>query len=1042
MHSPLPHLVPHRPTRPVLVVLVTCTAVGLMVLAMTLVSNGHVPVLAQDGGEQASISISGPGEIVIGGSATYTVTANNIGTSYLVSYGMSITSSGDKIRGDSDCTTNLSKNFPVTESNNSRTVTVYGCWLGTGTLTAELGVGTPKGDYSVDTTTKDIEVVPIKARFSTSSHIVDEGDDRSITVRLNPATPKALSIPIEIAKQGSTQSSDFSVSGLNSGSLSFSSGEDRTSFTIQSNHDSDCNDQRIRFTFGTLPYGVVAESPSTTTVRIDDDERCPPTPTPTPIATPYITIVDLVDRLEEGETNNFQMGEYDDFQVVASNLNSRTNYMIKVTTNHSGAQFVSGCSDRETEFRVSGVTSYTADLTLYGCDGVNPAKVKAELLVGTAVIDTDTHDVIVFPAIAQPTITPQPPEKKNIILRYSSLSHNDFKYQASLFPNGLPVADTHTELFTVVTQRTITGPNVPGEYTVRIRACEDSTFANCGKYSASSNSLRKLMPPQDVDLTPHPLRMAVLSWNKPPNEAVQYKFSVTYPGATSPHGLGKLSGNSFTRDIDLDNVVNPLGLADKDYFEFRIEPVPRSGVTSYLAAEKTRYRIIDTPITVANGHSLGSNGQAELSWLNIEHEDVLDDSTFAGGTYSFRYRKEGGTHTSLGWQPGTYITDETAVEADLIGSDANTIGGLDKGEIYAIQLRYAKAGAPTVFAARDVYVWPSGRAAGNGERVATFPLHSPVPKGTTAKGVYEYRICDAPIPGGMTVVNSDWKDAVRHALEQWEVATTHDPATNDPLVEMIPVNQPCSNFNTLTDPTNKASDTLLVAVEKKIAASGSTVDVEAVTTFAKGYLTSVLALTQATRDDHNWNEVRIIHPGDFPELQSVANGIAMIPPIVVNSAKFPGLAREVGLSSCIFGNSRGCAQRYPGVRSMPLQSTDIFINQRKVGTTAPSLPGGDTTAERGDVPFNKCPTSRHVAYQTLVHEAGHALGIRGQGPKGYDRSHPSFAKGPITSLLPDGDPWNSAESRITAMSWNADDELRCSPHPFDILAIYALYQSR
>ena len=1029
MHSPFPHLVPHRPTRPVLVVLVTCTAVGLMVLAMALVSNGHVPVLAQDGGEQVSISISGPDEIVIGGSATYTVTANNIGTSYLVSYGMSITSSGDKIRGDSDCTTNLSKNFPVTESNNSRTVTVYGCWLGTGTLTAELGVGTPKGDYSVDTTTKDIEVVPIKARFSTSSHIVDEGDDRSITVRLNPATPKALSIPIEIAKQGSTQSSDFSVSGLNSGSLSFSSGEDRMSFTIQSNHDSDCNDQRIRFTFGTLPYGVVAESPSTTTLRIDDDERCPPTPTPTPIATPFITIEHLVDRLEERrDVNNLQSDESDEFQVVASNLNPRTNYMIKVTTNHFGAQFVSGCSDRETEFRVSRVTSYTVDLRLYGCDGVNPAKVKAELLVGATVIDTDTHDVIVFPAIAQPTITPQPPEKKNIILRYSSLLHNDFRYQASLFPNGLPVADTHTELFTVVTQRTITGPNVPGEYTVRIRACEDSTFANCGKYSASSNSLRKLMPPQDVDVTPHPQRMAVLTWNKPSSEDVEYEFSVTYPGASSPVGTVTIGGgNSFTRNIDLDNVIPSmsLGLADKSHFEYKIEPRLRAG--SFLAAEKTRYRIIDTPITVANGHSPGL-GQAKLDWLLIK--DVLNDNTFAGGTYNFRYRKAGGNHTQLSWQPGSYVSDSTVDEADLLNGD--TIEGLVKGKIYAIQLRYAKAGAPTVFAARDVYVWPSGRAAGNGERVATFPLHSPVPN-----GIYEYRICDAPIPRGITVVNSAWKDAVRHALEQWQVAT-------DGLVEMTPSNQSCSNFNTPIDPTDPASDTLLEAVEKEIAASGSTIDVEAVTAFAKGYLTSVLALTQATRDNHNWNEVRIIHPDDFSQLGTLANpprGVS-----IANPGYFTDLTRDIGLASCIFSASaRGCAQRHPRVRTMPLQSTDIFINQsnRNIGTVAPPLPG--------DVQFNKCPTSRNGAYQTLVHEAGHALGIRGgvvpiPAPtrlsgrwwNSYVSSHPFFA---VRNLM-SPDPWSSDESRMTAMSWNADSELRCSPHPFDILAIYALYQSR
>ena len=57
----------------------------------------------------------------------------------------------------------------------------------------------------------------------------------------------------------------------------------------------------------------------------------------------------------------------------------------------------------------------------------------------------------------------------------------------------------------------------------------------------------------------------------------------------------------------------------------------------------------------------------------------------------------------------------------------------------------------------------------------------------------------------------------------------------------------------------------------------------------------------------------------------------------------------------------------------------------------------------------------------------------------YELGHPSFA-----SHNPDGLPRRGsvAESRITTMSYNTSAGLRCSPHPFDILAIYALYQSR
>ena len=91
------------------------------------------------------------------------------------------------------------------------------------------------------------------------------------------------------------------------------------------------------------------------------------------------------------------------------------------------------------------------------------------------------------------------------------------------------------------------------------------------------------------------------------------------------------------------------------------------------------------------------------------------------------------------------------------------------------------------------------------------------------------------------------------------------------------------------------------------------------------------------------------------------------------------------------------------------------------------LPGnGDTVAEVGEVRFNSCvdviednAEKRHsylTAYGTLVHEAGHAIGIGG----GKSTTHSTIA--------------DSAMSRT--------DNLLCSPHPFDIMAIYALYQTR
>ena len=73
----------------------------------------------------------------------------------------------------------------------------------------------------------------------------------------------------------------------------------------------------------------------------------------------------------------------------------------------------------------------------------------------------------------------------------------------------------------------------------------------------------------------------------------------------------------------------------------------------------------------------------------------------------------------------------------------------------------------------------------------------------------------------------------------------------------------------------------------------------------------------------------------------------------------------------------------------------------------------------------------NVPNSTLVHEAGHALGIRnGNDGAGQLIHHPTIA-GSVMSYereaLPDGS--------------LLPDDPDCSPHPLDIMAIYAIYQT-
>ena len=83
------------------------------------------------------------------------------------------------------------------------------------------------------------------------------------------------------------------------------------------------------------------------------------------------------------------------------------------------------------------------------------------------------------------------------------------------------------------------------------------------------------------------------------------------------------------------------------------------------------------------------------------------------------------------------------------------------------------------------------------------------------------------------------------------------------------------------------------------------------------------------------------------------------------------------------------------------------------------------------VKFNDCMRN-NAHYTHLVHEAGHALGIRvGSDGAGQLAHHPTIP-GSVMSYkgeaLPDGTVLQS--------------EPNCSPHPADILAIFALYQTR
>ncbi len=107
----------------------------------------------------------------------------------------------------------------------------------------------------------------------------------------------------------------------------------------------------------------------------------------------------------------------------------------------------------------------------------------------------------------------------------------------------------------------------------------------------------------------------------------------------------------------------------------------------------------------------------------------------------------------------------------------------------------------------------------------------------------------------------------------------------------------------------------------------------------------------------------------------------------------------------------------------------MLINPK--GSGAAGAAGSPTNT---DIRFNACGDA-HEEYELIVHEAGHALGLSGFSiydlPIEYARyvmAHPA---------IPDSVMNYNHEVPVFQVSEEPD----CSPHPFDVMALFALYQT-
>ena len=189
---------------------------------------------------------------------------------------------------DTTVTISAPQDAPVTLSSNRTLTIVKGATTSTGevTITAvndavytgdrevtvsgaasnTVGVANPE---DATLTITDDEVRPVTVSFGAATYSVAEGGTVDVTVTLDAAPDREVTIPIVKADEGGTSAADYS--GVPA-SVIFGAAETEKSFTFSAAADDvDDDEESVGLAFGTLPEGVSAGT-STTTVSITDDD--------------------------------------------------------------------------------------------------------------------------------------------------------------------------------------------------------------------------------------------------------------------------------------------------------------------------------------------------------------------------------------------------------------------------------------------------------------------------------------------------------------------------------------------------------------------------------------------------------------------------------------------------------------------------------------------------------------------------------------------------------------------------------------------------
>ena len=101
---------------------------------------------------------------------------------------------------------------------------------------------------------------------------VEGGAGAAVTVTLNEAAVRVVTVPIEVGAAALTEATDYEVSGLSNNAVTFAVGDSSKTVTVTALVDADSADELVDLTLGTLPAGVTKGATATTEVTLSDKD--------------------------------------------------------------------------------------------------------------------------------------------------------------------------------------------------------------------------------------------------------------------------------------------------------------------------------------------------------------------------------------------------------------------------------------------------------------------------------------------------------------------------------------------------------------------------------------------------------------------------------------------------------------------------------------------------------------------------------------------------------------------------------------------------